>query len=111
MLAQHRGDLLPTIDPAQPHLPARHEADTALLDSGAALSSGWSAPRIRRVLPPAKYVATTASFTSRIRRWYRGRIVDVHSFAPAAPNRVARGSVSATGPLGPVSVRSLVPLR
>ena len=42
--------------------------DTALFERGAALSSGWSAPRIRRVLPPAKYVATTASFTSGIRR-------------------------------------------
>src|SRR5216683_314026 len=37
--------------------------ETALLESGAALSNGWSAPRIRRVLLPAKYVATTASLT------------------------------------------------
>jgi len=43
--------------------------DTALFERGAALSNGCSAARIRRVLPPAKYVATTASFTSGIRRW------------------------------------------
>jgi len=42
--------------------------ETALLESGAALSSGRSAPRIRRWFPPAKYVAITVSFTSRIRR-------------------------------------------
>jgi len=42
--------------------------DTALFERGAALSSGWSAPRIRRVLPPARYVAITASLTSGIRR-------------------------------------------
>jgi len=30
------------------------ERDTALFESGAALSSGWSAPRSRRVLPPAR---------------------------------------------------------
>ena len=42
--------------------------DTALFESGAALRSGWSALRIRRLLPPAKYVAITASLTSGIRR-------------------------------------------
>jgi len=41
--------------------------ETALLDRGAALSSGWSAPRIRRVFPPARYVATMASLTCGIR--------------------------------------------
>src|SRR5262245_51089295 len=43
---------------------ARHCA----LREGAALNNGWSAPRIRRVLPPARYVAITASLTSGIRR-------------------------------------------
>jgi hypothetical protein len=42
--------------------------ETALFDSGAALSSGWSAPRMRRVFPPARYVAVIASFTSGSRR-------------------------------------------
>jgi len=42
--------------------------ETALFESGASLSRGWRAPRIRRVLPPAKYVAITASLTSGIRR-------------------------------------------
>jgi hypothetical protein len=35
--------------------------ETALFERGAALSSGWSAPRIRRVLPPARCVTTMAS--------------------------------------------------
>jgi hypothetical protein len=43
--------------------------ETALLDKGAFLSSGRSAPRIRRVLPPDKYTPATASLISRMRRW------------------------------------------
>jgi hypothetical protein len=42
--------------------------ETALFDSGAAFSSGDSAPRMRRVLPPERYTAAIAALTSGIRR-------------------------------------------
>jgi hypothetical protein len=85
--------------------------DTALRDRGATWSSGAKAPRIRRMLPPAKYVASTAGLTSANRRWYRGTSLEVHSVRPPAVSTVARGSVSAIAPVGPLSVRVLVPFR
>jgi hypothetical protein len=57
----------PLLPPLQPRsLPTIRE--TALRESGAALSKGARAPRSLRVLPPARYVARTASLTSRSRR-------------------------------------------
>jgi hypothetical protein len=86
--------------------------DTALLDSGAFLGSWRNAPRIRRVFPPDRYTPATASLTSRMRRWYRGTTVERHSSVP--PSSFVsrpRGSVSSTGPVGPVSVLLFAPLR
>ena len=42
--------------------------ETALFESGAALSSGLSAPWMRRVFAPARYALATASLTSALRR-------------------------------------------
>jgi hypothetical protein len=42
--------------------------DTALFDSGAPRSSGESAPRMRRVLPPERYTDAIAALISGRRR-------------------------------------------
>jgi len=67
---------------------------------------------MRRVLPPDRFTPATASLISRIRRWYRGTTVGRNSSVPPSLfTSRPRGSVSSTGPVGPVSVLVLLPLR
>ena len=74
----------------RPSLSVATTRDTAPFDRGAALSRGWSAPRICRVLPPARYVAITASLTSGIRR--EVAVGSLMSYSPDRPNLYRRGA-------------------
>jgi hypothetical protein len=75
-------------------------------------STGARKPRATRSSRQPFHAATDSPpHSSRARSWLPPSIVDAHSFAPALLKRVARGNASATGPVGPVSVRFLMPLR
>jgi hypothetical protein len=57
MLPQHRGDLPPAIDPAQPDLPARHEAEEQDQRSVFHCALG-KAKNVSSSLPPSRRLVT-----------------------------------------------------